>query len=104
MSNADVNDSSKAIGQGEQKVGTIGFEEPTVPIDMAPPLHQLKTVRFGQGIIPKSGLVGGQHSSTEPFGHIGIKPYRAMAKFLHNPNVNNHDLLFGNPHPERVKN
>lgn len=104
MSNNDINDSAKAIGQGEQRTGTIGYEEPTVPVDIAPPLHQLKTVRYGKGIIPRSGLVGGDHPSARPFGHIGLKPYKAMGKFLHNPNVNNHDLLFGNAHPERVNN
>ena len=76
MSNNDNNDSAKAIGQGEQKAGTIGYEEPTVPVETAPPLHQMRVVRFGEGIIPKSGLVGGGHPSAKPFGHIGMKPLK----------------------------
>jgi len=98
------NDSAKAIGQGEQRAGTVGFEEPTVPVERSAPLHQMRIVRFGQGIIPKSGLVGGDHPSARPFGHIGMKPFKAMTKTLHKPYPDNHDLLFGHPHPERMRN
>jgi len=102
MSSNDNNDSAKAIGQGEQRPGTIGYEEPTVPVEKSAPLHQLRTIRFGQGIIPRSGLVGGDHPSAQPFGHIGLKPYRAMSKMMHKDYPNNHDLLFGHSHPDRV--